>query len=179
MLYFYSIFSFFSVLVQPLATLALMIITLKNNPSLGPAGSKFKHLSRGLQYFLLIVPAALFPFFVFLTPTATISLLFGLFLSLIFFIPYLAFFSVLTFYCISYWKSMEENYLLLKQLIYQACRDVKHDDNDFIRNRRLKRNEKVLPVVSTQLYDKIREQLLPYDENLFYLAVKLLCVFAF
>ena len=132
-----------------------------------------------LVYLTLLLPCVLFLISIVLIPRAIVSLLLGLFLNLIFFIPYLAFFSVLTFYCVSYWKSMEEKYLLLKQLIYEACRDIKHDYNDFEPNRRLKRNERVLPVVSKQLYDKIREKLLPYDENLFYLAVKLLCAFAF
>ena len=133
-----------------------------------------------LWYVFLCLSLCLFEFWtVVLIPKAIMSLLFGLFLNLIFFIPYLAFVSVLTFYCISYWKSMEENYLLLKQLIYEACRDTKHDDNDLIPNKRPKRNEKVLPVVSKELYDKIREKLLPYDKNLFNLGLKFLCVFAF
>ena len=168
---------FFSILFLPLTPLFLILFTF--NRSMKPSDSKLKHLWRRLLDFSLIVADGLFPVFVMLIPWAIVSLLFGLFLNLIFFIPYLAFFSVLTFYCISYWKSMEENYLLLKQLIYEACRDTKHDDNDFKRNRLLKRNEKVLPVVSKELYDKIREKLLPYDENLFYLAVKLLCAYAF
>ena len=173
LIYFLFVFSL------PLTFVPRIVFLSKNNRSLGPSGSKLRRFWKGLQYFFHIVPAALFPVFVILIPRATMSLLFGLFLNLNFFIPYLAFFSVLTFYCISYWKSMEENYLLLKQLIYEACRDIKDDENDFIRNRLLKRNEKVLPVVSKQLYDKIREKLLPYDENLFYLAIKLLCAFAF
>ena len=176
---FIVLFFFIYVFYLPIVPLVRSLRTFKNNRSLGPSGFKLKCLWRGLLDFWLVVPIVLLSFFLILMPSVTISLLSGLFLNLIFFIPHLAFFSVLTFYCISYWKSMEENYLLLKQLIYEACRDTKHDDNNFIKNRLLKRNEKVLPVVSKKLYDKIREKLLPYDENLFYLAVKLLCVFAF
>ena len=107
------------------------------------------------------------------------SFLLGLFLNLIYFIPYFAFFSVLTFYCGNFWKTMEEKYLVLKRLIYEACRDIEHVNNGCIPNRHPKREEKVLPVVSKELYDKIREKLLPYDTNLFYFALKIFWAFAF
>ena len=107
------------------------------------------------------------------------SFLLGLFLNLIYFIPYFAFFSVLTFYCGNFWKTMEEKYLVLKRLIYEACRDMEHVNNGCIPNRHSKREEKVLPVVSKELYDKIREKLLPYDTNLFYFALKIFWAFAF
>ena len=107
------------------------------------------------------------------------SFLLGLFLNLIYFIPYFAFFSVLTFYCCSYWKTMEEKYWVLKRLIYEACRDKQQVNNGCIPNRHPKREEKVLPVVSKELYDKIREQLLPYDTNLFYFGLKIFWSFVF
>ena len=107
------------------------------------------------------------------------SFLLGLFLNLIYFIPYFAFFSVLTFYCCSYWKTMEEKYCVLKRLIYEACRDKQQVNNGCIPNRHPKREEKVLPVVSKELYDKIREQLLPYDTNLFYFGLKIFWSFVF
>jgi hypothetical protein len=100
------------------------------------------------------------------------SFLLGLFLNLIYFIPYLASFFVLTFYCHGYWKSLEEKYFLLKLLIYEACRD-KQDDVD------LKENEKFLSVVSTELYENIREKLLPYHTNLFWTSLKILWSFVF
>ena len=122
-------------------------------------------------------------FSLFLTSVVTIcaiqSFLLGLFLNLIYFIPYFAFFSVLTFYCCSYWKTMEEKYCVLKRLIYEACRDKQQVNNGCIPNRHPKREEKVLPVVSKELYDKIREELLPYDTNLFYLGLKLFWCFVF
>ena len=99
----------------------------------------------------------------------------GLFLNIVFFIPYLTFFSVLTFYCFSYWKSFEEKYLLLKHQIYETCRKIQDDNKPNWQEK----EEVLLPVVSKELYDEIREELLPYDENLFYLGVKMFCVFVF
>ena len=106
-----------------------------------------------------------------------VSFLLGLFLNLFHFIPFIAFFSVLTFYCSTYWKTMEEKYFVLKQLIYEACREAQNINN--IPNRHPKPGEKVLPVVSSKLYDKIREEFLPYDTNLFYFGLKMLWAIAF
>ena len=105
--------------------------------------------------------------------------LLGLFLNLIYFIPYFAFFSVLTFYCCAYWKTMEEKYFVLKQLIYEECQETQNVNNRCIPNRYLELNEEVLPVVSKELYDKIREELLPYDTNLFYFGLKMFWSIAF
>ena len=107
------------------------------------------------------------------------SFLLGLFLNLIYFIPYFALFSVLTFYCYTYWKTMEEKYFVLKQLIYEACRETRNINNGCIPNRHPKPNEEVLLVVSKELYDKIREKMLPYDTNLFYCGLKMVWSIAF
>ena len=107
------------------------------------------------------------------------SLVLGLFLNLTYFIPYFAFSAVLLFYCGSYWKSMEERYLVLKRLIYKECRHVQDISNGCIPNRHPKRKEKVLPVVSKVLYDKIREELLPYHTNLFYFGLKIFLALVF
>ena len=107
------------------------------------------------------------------------SFLLGLFLNLIYFMPYFAFISVLTFYCYTYWKSMEEKYFVLKRLIYEACRETENINNGCIPNRHPKPKEKVIPVVSKELYDKIREGLLPYDTNLFYFGLKMFWSIAF
>ena len=48
--------------------------------------------------------------------------LLGLFLNLIYFIPFFSFFYVLTFHRCSYCRSMEEKSFVLKRLIYEACR---------------------------------------------------------
>ena len=176
-----TLFIYSLLVVLTFGSPSLDFVTLINSRLfLVSSGFKLKDYSTYLSVLFLVLPFKLLTTLAINEiPQATVSFFLGLFLNLIFFIPYLAFFSVLIFYCVSYWKSMEENYLLLKQLIYEACRNTKHDNDDFIPNRRLKRNDKVLPVVSKELYDKIREKLLPYDENLFYLAAKLFCAFAF
>ncbi len=131
-----------------------------------------------LAFFYLMIP--IFLVYTFFIMTLVIqSFLLGLFLNLIYFIPYFAFFSVLTFYCGNFWKTMEEKYLVLKRLIYEACRDIEHVNNGCIPNRHPKREEKVLPVVCKGLYDKIRGKLLPYDRNLLYFALKTFWAFAF
>ena len=103
------------------------------------------------------------------------SLLLGLFLNVIHFTPYLASFSVLTFYCYSSWKSLEEKYLLLKRIVYKACRD-KPDDPDERDDSEisLKENEILLPVVSKELYENVRKKFMPYDVNLFLVSVELM-----
>ena len=121
-------------------------------------------------------------FLVLSIPPAVSSIMFfllGLFLNLVHFIPYFAFFSVLTFYCCTYWKTMEEKYFVLKRLIYEECRKIQYVNNGCIPNRNPKPNEKVLPVVSKELYDKIREVMLPYHTNLFYFVLKMFWSIAF
>ena len=121
-------------------------------------------------------------FLVLSIPPAVSSIMFfllGLFLNLVHFIPYFAFFSVLTFYCCTYWKTMEEKYFVLKRLIYEECRNIQYVNNGCIPNRHPKPNEKVLPVVSKELYDKIREVMLPYHTNLFYFVLKMFWSIAF
>ena len=110
---------------------------------------------------------------------STMFFLLGLVLNLVHFIAYFAFLSVLTFYCYTYWKTMEEKYFLLKRLIYEACRETQKIHNGCIPNRHPKPNEKVLPVVSKELYDKIREVMLPYHINLFYFVLKMFWSIAF
>ena len=107
------------------------------------------------------------------------SFLLGLFLNLIYFIPYFAFFSVLTFYCYTYWKTMEEKYFVLKQLIYEACREAQGINDGSIPNRNPEPNKDVIPVVPKELYDKIRKQLLPYKKNLLYFGLKMCWSFVF
>ena len=120
-----------------------------------------------------------FIFSIWLIVYSIVSFLLGLILNLFHFIPYIAFFSVLTFYCSTYWKTMEEKYFVLKQLIYEACRETQNINNGCIPNRHPKPSEKVLLVVSRKLYDKIREEFLPYDTNLFYFVLKMFWAIAF
>ena len=82
-----------------------------------------------------------FIFSFFVMTFGTQSFVLGLFLNLTYFIPYFAFLAVLLFYCGSYWKSMEEKYLVLKRLIYEECQDVQDVNNGCIPNRHLKKKE--------------------------------------
>ena len=107
------------------------------------------------------------------------SLMLGLFLNLIYFIPYFAFFSILTFYCRTSWKTMEEKYFVLEQLIDEACRETQGIKNGCIPNRHPKPKEEGLPVMFKELYDKIREQFLPYNQNLLYFGLKMCRCFVF
>ena len=122
-----------------------------------------------------IFPLLLLMFFPFLS----MKFLLGFLLNIFYFLPYFAFFSVLTFYCCTYWKTMEEKYFVLKRLIYEACRETQNINNGCIPNRHPEPNEEVLLVVSKELYDKIREKLLPYDTNLFYFGLKMVWSIAF
>ena len=122
-----------------------------------------------------VIGSSMFPIIV--ISYSIVSFLLGLFLNLFYFIPFIAFFSVLTFYCSTYWKNMEEKYFVLKQLIYEACQETQNINN--IPNRHPKPGEKVLPVVPRKLYDKIREEFLPYDTNLFYFVLKMFWAIAF
>ena len=112
---------------------------------------------------------------------ASQSFLLGLLLNLSNFIPYLASFSILTFYCCSYWKSVEEKYISLKWIIYEVCQEIKAKEEKESDNNSCTRNkpEKVLPLVSKELYDEIRETFLPYHTNIFYYSLKLLWCFVF
>jgi hypothetical protein len=74
---------------------------------------------------------------------------------------------------------VEEKYFVLKQLIYEECRDIQRVNNGCIPNRHPKQRENVLPVVSRELYDKVREELLPYHTNLFYFSLKVLMLSIF
>jgi hypothetical protein len=74
---------------------------------------------------------------------------------------------------------MEEQYLVLKRLIYEECQDVQGINNGCMPNRHLKRDEKVVAVVSKDLYDKIREELLPYHTNLSYFGFKMFWILVF
>ena len=132
-----------------------------------------------LSFFIIVGFCLLSLIFALIIANSIVSFLLGLFLNLVYFIPYIAFFSVLTFYCSTYWKTMEEEYFVLKQLIYEACREAHNINNGFIPNRHPKPSEKVLPVVSRELYDKIRKKLLPYDTNLFYFVLKIFWAIAF
>ena len=74
---------------------------------------------------------------------------------------------------------MEEKYFVLKRLIYEPCQETQMINNGCIPNRHPKPSEKVLAVVSKELCNKIREEFLPYDTNLFYFGLKIFWSIAF
>jgi hypothetical protein len=166
------ILSYFYVLVYEMANIFSLIIIFDEN-------TKKKNKYRYPKFFPWFDFLTTIVFLTFLFDSCYIlvfviqSLLLGLVLNLIYFIPYLASFFVLTFYCHGYWKSLEKKYFVLKHLIYEACRDKQDDNVD------LKENEKLLSVVSTELYENIREKLLPYHTNLFWISLKMLWSFVF
>ena len=128
----------------------------------------------------------------------------GLVLNIFYYFPYITFGSVLLFYSWHCWKYIEEQYLTLKYLIYEECRDSLDNKNrvvatveDRVGNagevesyvvcigpavNELEENNdkiKVVPVVSKQLYENVRENLLPYHWNLFIFWWKLVAIFVF
>ncbi|CAB4002783.1 Hypothetical predicted protein, partial [Paramuricea clavata] len=62
-------------------------------------------------------------------PTLAISFFSGLILNIAYFIPYISFLSVLTFYSLNSWKTVEERYSTLKSLIHKECRSKFKNDN--------------------------------------------------
>ena len=133
-------------------------------------------LNNGLMTFSLLV---LLFHILFILVFAIQSFSLGIFLNLNYFTPYLAFASVLTFYCHSYWKSLEEKYLVLKRVIYDVCRERQEEIHGRTPSYQLGRNEVALPVVSKEVYEIIREKFLPYHTNISSLILNLLWYFAF
>jgi hypothetical protein len=76
---------------------------------------------------------------------------------------------------------LEEEYISLKWIIYKACQEIKAKEDKEGDNNSCTRNkaEKVLPLVSKELYDKIRDTYLPYNTNMFYYSLKILWCFIF
>ena len=128
----------------------------------------------------LILLTLQFPTYYMLT-FALLSFLVGLFYNLTYFLPYLASLAVFAFYCCGFWKSLEEKYFSLKFTVYKVCKDKESDsaasaDED----RPLPEGKKlVVPVVSKELYESIREKLLPYHTNLLWTGLKMFWMLLF
>ena len=140
-----------------------------------PEKYSYKSLLLWFDCFITISFLTFFPHSCYILVLTIQSFLLGLVINLVYFIPHLATFSVVTFYSYSIWKSLEEKYLLLKLLIYEACQG--NQVNKDIRD--LEENEKLISVVSKELYNKIREKLLPYRTNIFWIILNLLWLFVF
>ena len=157
---------------------------------------------------LFVNSALLFGDILYYLHLAAILCISGIFLNIVYFFPYITFISVLSFYAWNFWKSVEEKYFTLKALIYEEVEDINNNsnndntnsnnDNTNSNNDNANSNNdntnsnnnndgsnncdddyEIVCVVSKELYDKIRERLLPYDENLFYFAVKLFFMVGF
>ena len=100
------------------------------------------------------------------------SFLLGLFLNLTYFLPYLAAISVFTFYSYGTWKSTEAKYILLKLIIYEECQVKKPDTRHA--NEILPQDVKLQYVLAREIYDSIRQKLLPYNKNLIWVFLRLL-----
>lgn len=108
-----------------------------------------------------------------------IPLYLGLVVNITYFIPYITVVSVSTFYFLQFWKSMESKYFALKMFIYEEYRGRISDDDSAINNNSQKESGAIVPVVSKQLYHKIRERLLPYHTNLWFHGFQVFVTFFF
>ena len=147
--------------------------------------NKFVKTCWTIFYLFFVLGSAFIILIIFTIRTVTtlmfvqMSFLSGLFLNLIYFIPYFAFLSALTFYCCTYCKTMEEKYFVLKRLIYEACRETQNINNERISKRPPEPSNDAIPVVPKELYDKISEVLLPHKKNLLYFGLKICWSFVF
>jgi hypothetical protein len=74
---------------------------------------------------------------------------------------------------------MESKYFALKMFIYEEYRGRISDDDSAINNNSQKESGAIVPVVSKQLYHKIRERLLPYHTNLWFHGFQVFVTFFF
>ena len=100
------------------------------------------------------------------------SFLLGLFLNLTYYLPYLAAISVFTFYSYDTWKSLEEKYFLLKLIIFEECLEKNPDAHHG--NETAQEHIKLHSVVPKEIYESIREKLLPYGNSFVWIVLKLL-----
>mgnify|MGYP002804069528 FL=1 len=163
----------YSYVFYEMANIMMKIIAFDREKN--PEKYSYKSLFLWLDRIITISFLTFFPHSCYIFVLTIQSLLLGLVINLVYFIPHLATFSVVTFYSYTIWKSLEDKYLLLKLLIYEACQD--NQVNADIRD--LEENEKLISVVSKELYSKIRKKVLPYRTNLFWVFLKLLWLSVF
>ena len=90
----------------------------------------------------------------------------GLFVNIIYYIPYITGVSVSAFYFLQIWKSMDSKYSALKICIYEEYQNRMSNGDPGSNNSSKKESGDIVPVVSKQLYGKVRERLLPYHIQL-------------
>ena len=130
----------------------------------------------------LISSAVLFNYLLYYLHSVAILSTSGILLNILYLFPYITFMSVLLFYSLTFWRSVEAKYFTLKALIYD---EIDNNDGDDDINRSDNGNDsceddyEIVCVVSKELYEKIRERLLPYKNYLFYFALKLFFMVGF
>ena len=119
-------------------------------------------------------------------PYILISLLSGLALNVVYFFPYIVFISVLIFYSWMFWKAVEQQYVVLLKSIFDSNEDddSNHNNNDNNNTNSYSQSDidghsKIVCVVSKEVYDKVRERLLPYHGSLSCFALKIFCISLF
>ena len=178
------LFVFFSLLVPAIIyfyallfkTPHIMMLILEFEYSYHRDKYFYPSLCRIFDVFCIILLLTFTSYTYYILVFAAQSFLLGFVLNIAYFAPYVAPLSVSAFYCCTYWKSLEGKYFYLKQLIYQECRQKEINDNS---NLHLRENEKLLPVVSKELYRNIREKLLPYDTRLPWLGLKMVLLLGY
>ena len=98
----------------------------------------------------------------------------GLLGNMLYFIPHITVVSVSIFYFLQIWTSLGNKYFALKMFIYEECKDRMYQNNPDSDKDSQSKSGDIVPVVSKQLYCKIREKLLPYHTVLWIHGFKLL-----
>ena len=92
---------------------------------------------------------------------------------------------------LTFWKNVKRKYSTLRKKIYEVCKEIfdpdcvcvaagnDGDDNDDNIKTKWKYNHNNESMISIQLYDRIREEILPYNLTLFHFFIKVLFVFLF
>ena len=129
----------------------------------------------------------------------------GLILNAVYFIAYITIISVFIFYFWTFWQYVETKYFTLKIQVYEVCKKTilpdccggddsdddngnsngsgshvdNYDSNDSRIIQKWKYNRNNEPMISKQFYDRIREEILPYNVPLFNFFIKVLLLVFF
>ena len=103
----------------------------------------------------------------------------GLLANIIYYIPYITVMSVSTFYFQQIWKSIDNKYFALKMFIYEEYQNRMSNGDPGSNSNSRNESGAIVPVVSKQLYRKVRERLLPYHIQLSYYIPEFLVILFF
>jgi hypothetical protein len=157
-------------------------VILRSNSKKQP-GCSHDNTFRSLHEVFILILSISFLGIIFLFTWAPFY--FGLFVNIMYFIPHITVVCVSTFYFQQIWNSMDSKYFSLKMFIYEEYRERQmndgHNNNTETpsNNDTEKENGPIVPVVPKELYNQIRERLLPYDTNLWLHAFLLLVLLFF